>query len=280
MIKKYYFFILLFVFAAPMKCLADKLDGFPNESGREKELATLVGEAYVWNHYWYNDWGKDFEKVFKVGRKEKIGVCLIDNKMKEEKGYGIFFDKLPAELFFYKQNNSWYAPDVSCDYIDERTSKKQNIKDYIDFKAKQSAPIKEFSVFFDKEVLNVLNFGPFNGEKRKFVKEIFLDRILKGSDLEFIQKNEENSKKGILIKVGNFNFNYPIFYYYVEGLNDDEGIPYLGFVNFDTETRKVFQDDLISGEVQPIKRKYKNALKRIDQTGLTLRYMNGRFEDD
>lgn len=279
MMKKNYFLTFIFALLATVKCFADGVDGFPNEPGKEKELSKLIGEAYVWNHYWYNDWRKDFDKVFKVGKKEKIGVCFADNKSKEEKGYRIFFDKLPADMTFFKQNNSWYAPDVVGGYCDdERTSRKESLREYLDFKAKQTAPLKEFWILLGKDVFGVLNFGPFGEEKKKFIERVFLDRILKGNDLKFIQKcAKRDSKTGIVIKVGNFNFKYPVFYYYIEGLNSDKGMPFLGYVNFDTETKKIFFDDLISSEVPPVNKKYEQVIKRIDQTGMTFKYINGRF---
>jgi hypothetical protein len=260
-------------------CLADSVDGFPNEPGKEKELATLVGEAYVWNHYWFNDWGKDFDRVFRARKKEIIGVCSVDDVLNKQKGYSIFFDNLPGELSFYK-DGSWWAMDVITDYKDERLLPTENKKEYFDSKAMHLESMKNLEVYFDKNIFGVLNFGKFGAEKKKFVKDVFLKKIFAEDMDSYRDIINRNSKNGILIKVGNFNFNYCVFYYYVEGLNYEDGVPYFGTVYFDPKTGKAIHNELIGGQVKPTIKKYKNAIKRIDQDGMIFKYVNGKFLDN
>lgn len=275
-------FMILSVFLAGVSCCpADNVDGFPNETGKEKELAKLVGEAYVWNHFWFNDWGKNFDKGLKIGKKETVGVSVIDDKVKKQKGYSIFFDSLPSDLSFYK-DGSWWAPDVLEDYNDERLSLSENKKAYLDSKAMHSDSMKSFEVRFDKNIFKVLDFGKFGVDKKKFVEDVFVKKIFVEDIDSFRKVISRNSKNGISIRVGNFNLNYPVFYYYVEGLDyeggeEGKGMPYLGSVLFDPKTRNLIHNDIVGNDVKPIKRKYKNAISRIRQTGITLRYKDGHF---
>ena len=271
MIKKIFVFLFPLLLSVTVQCLANSSDGFPNGPGREEELAKIVGEAYVWNHYWYNDWEKNFQKYFEIGMVKTIGICFNGSKNEEEKHYIIFFDGLPSNLSFSKIGNLWYASDVIDDYSDERIPADLKIKKYLNYKSNQPTPIQEFKIVIDKKVLKIIDFGNFNKEKKDFVEAIFLKRF--SNDTGFIRNIP---KVGILIKVGNFNFKYPFFYYYIE--NPGKEIQNLGVCQFNTETKEpIFNDLMVPADVPFIKKKYMHVIKRINENGITFRYKDGKF---
>lgn len=277
-------FTFLIFFIVVSKSFADSADGFPNVPGKEAELAKLVGEVYVWNHWWFQDWKNNFDKNFELGKREVVGVCFNGHDDKENMGYNIFFDKLIADISFFKQADSWYVPGIVDDYQSFVGSGISERSEYFEFEKKQLCPIKEFTVVFNKDVFNVLDFGKFTDEKKKFVEKSLMELIFTKKRLNWMKKNlDVIPENEIVIKVGNFNFNYPVFYYYIVGLNYDGGygeevMPYLGFVYFDIKSRKAFCEDFIASD-GILRRKYKNAISRIDQTSATLYYKNGKFVD-
>ena len=229
-------------------------------------LSDAVARAAVWDNYWFGFWKS-------IPRMAEAQEQLTGWPVRATNGEDVlvFVDELHSvfSCSFQKQ----YACDFVWNYGDRLCAEEPDFVEYESIKKSKGAGQQKISIVMRPELLRAVNFSSFDDAKARKVQILINAHYL---DKEFFHDarkyyGQRARYDPIRIRVGNFNLDSPLIYFYVDGM------PYLPIMSLDpTASRFVYLDEwsIDSGSHRCY---YPHAIKRIRENGAWFTVENGKL---
>jgi hypothetical protein len=228
-------------------------------------FSEIVGDALVWEEYWKSPF--DNMGVPPLNKKSDIKyICFIngDDMM-------VFIDDYLCVLNFQRHENRWLYYEAVV-YNETKITPQNNKRDYAEYKNRMLKNAHVKTTELRKLNLEVINPKGFSEVKVELVKKVFIKNILTNEFKKFVyQVSKAGSQKPVSIRVGDFNVDNSLMYYYVKDLD------YCGRVFINPVNHQVIHEEFESYLENPNGIYLENIIKRIDENGRWFIYHNGKF---
>lgn len=233
-------------------------------------LAEGVARAIVRDGYWFGYW------------EDRIPKMILENRTltgwpisaRDGKGAYVLVDDLHGE--FYCSNGERPLCSTTADYEDALTPAGPDLAEYQTRKEGSGAGQQKITINLQPKLLEDIKFGPFDASKIEKVRRLFDQHILNKEFFENLRLGQasHSAQRAVRIRIGNFNQNSHLIYFYVEG------DPYLQTIELNAAGDLFARVDEWRIDGAPHSRDYPHAVKRIEENGSWFVVKDGKLSKE
>jgi len=232
-------------------------------------LPSAVAEATIWGNYWFGFWGS-------IPNMAKTGGELTAWPVRPVNGADVYVFVDELHSVFICSFEKKYACDTLWNFGDSLGSAGPQFEEYESDKQRYSADRQKLSISLRPDLLRTVEFSPFDDAKIRKIETLFDQHVL---DKEFFQRVRQGrtrklSNQPIRIRVGDFNLDSFLIYFYING------DPYLSTIWLDPTGNRFTYLEEWSTDYGILRYYYPHAVKRIQENGAWFVVKNGKLVKD